>query len=310
MLGLTGLHAGAVAAVPRTVGMVPFRAINAPVIEGFKAALREQGFIEGRDIQFEELPPTADLKQLEAALPELLARKPALLFVVTTPASQVVVRRAAPARVPVIFSPISDPVAAGLVPRLKRPGGGASGVRLSPTNGMRLALLLRAAPQARRIYLPYTRDDASALATLEQVRAVARELGAELLLRPLAADAPTTAATQQIPAEAQAIFLPQDSRLEASIDDFVAAARQRGLPLSAPSLWQVERGALISYGFDLHDCGRQAGRMAAQVLAGKDAGELPIETAQNRLWLNLRTARELGLELPEALLHQAQRIVR
>ncbi|MGA8863561.1 MAG: ABC transporter substrate-binding protein [Gallionella sp.] len=291
------------------VGIVPFRSINLQAVEGFKAALREQGFVEGRSIRYEEIAPNGDLKELEATLPTLLAKRPRLIFVVTTPASQVVVRLASAARIPVIFSPISDPLAAGLVQELRHPGGYATGVRLSPTNGMRLAFLLKAAPKVRRVYFPYSISDESAKATLAQVRAVAGELGIELLLRPIQDNSPVTEATTRIPANADAIFIPQDSRLEAHIDDFVAVARERKLPLSVPSVWQVEHGGLISYGFDLQDAGNQAGRMAAEVLGGEQPGNLPVETAENHLWLNVHTAHEIGLEFTEALLKQARRII-
>ena len=300
---------GAQAADVSLVGIVPFRSINTPAVEGFKAALREQGFVEGRDIRYEEIAPSGDLKELEATLPALLAKRPRLIFVVTTPASQVVVRLAGAARIPVVFAPISDPIAAGLVPDLRHPGGYATGVRLSPTNGMRLAFLLKAAPKTHRVYFPYSTSDVSAKATLEQVRAVASDLGVELLLRPLPDNSPVSDAATQIPAGAEAIFIPQDSRLEAHIDDFVAVAKERKLPLSVPSVWQVEHGGLISYGFDLRDAGRQAGRMAAEVLEGEQPGDLPVETTENQLWLNVRTAHEIGLEFTEALLKQAHRII-
>jgi putative tryptophan/tyrosine transport system substrate-binding protein len=300
---------GAQAADMSLVGIVPFRSINTPAVEGFKNALREQGFVEGRNIRYEEIAPSGDLKELEATLPTLLAKQPRLIFVVTTPASQVVVRLASAAKVPVVFAPISDPLAAGLVPDLRHPGGYATGVRLSPTNGMRLAFLLKAAPKIHRVYFPYSTSDVSAKATLEQVRAVASDLGVELLLHPLPDNSPVSDATTQIPAGAEAIFIPQDSRLEARIDDFVAVARERKLPLSVPSVWQVEHGGLISYGFDLRDAGRQAGRMAAEVLEGEQPGDLPVETTENQLWLNMRAAHEIGLDITEALLKQARRII-
>jgi putative ABC transport system substrate-binding protein len=309
LLGLICTCFGAQAQDMALVGIVPFRSINTPAVEGFKESLGKQGFVESRNIRYEEIAPSGDLKELEATLPALLAKRPQLIFVVTTPASQVVVRLAGAARIPVIFAPISDPLAAGLVPDLRHPGGYATGVRLSPTNGMRLALLLKVAPKVRRVYFPYTTNDVSAKATLEQVRAVASELGVELLLRPLPDNSPVSDATTQIPAGAQAIFIPQDSRLEARIDDFVAVARERKLPLSVPSVWQVEHGGLISYGFDLRDAGRQAGRMAAEVLGGDLPGDLPVETAENHLWLNMRAAHEIGLELTGALLQQARRII-
>jgi putative ABC transport system substrate-binding protein len=118
------------------------------------------------------------------------------------------------------------------------------------------------------------------------------------------------AALANLPATVEAIFLPRDSTVEAQIAQFTAIARQRGLPIAAPSLSQVQAGALFSYGFIHHEIGRQAARLAAEILGGTPPGELPVEMAESYLAINLRTARAIGLEIPDAILLQAERIIR
>ena len=107
-----------------------------------------------------------------------------------------------------------------------------------------------------------------------------------------------------------AIFLPNDSRIEGQIDLFVASALKRRLPLCPPSGIQVESGALMTYGFNHRSIGEQAGRLAAESLQGTKAGDLPVEIASNILIVYRRTAQAIGLKIDDASLRQARQVIR
>lgn len=292
------------------IGLVPFTAVNDRVIEGFKQALAEQGWEEGRNVEYRSLPADGQIAGLEERLSELLAWKPNLVLAMSTPPSQAAYRATKASGTPLIFAPVSDPLAAGIVSNLARPGEHATGVRLLPSNGVRLEALANLVPKARNYYVPYSREDKSALATLAQIEPAARSLGIRLLLQPVDSLADIERAAQEIPAQADAIFLPQDSRIEGKATLYVAAAQARRLPLSAPSALQVEQGALMTFGFEHRAIGRQAARMADMVLRGAVPGNVPVETAENKLYLNLQAARAIGLSPDDAILRQAQILVR
>lgn len=292
------------------IGLVPFTAVNDRVVEGFKQALAERGWEEGRNVEYRSLPADGQVASLEARLTELLAWQPHLVLAMSTPPSQAAYRATKASGTPLVFAPVSDPLAAGIVTSLARPGEHATGVRLLPSNGVRLELLAGLAPQARSYYVPYSREDKSALATLAQIEPAARTLGIRLLLQPVDSPADIERAAQQIPPQAEAVFLPQDSRIEGRIALFVAAAQARRLPLSALSALTVEQGALMSFGFEHHAIGRQAARLADSILRGAAPGNLPVETAENKLYLNLQAARAIGLTLEDAVLRQAQILIR
>jgi putative ABC transport system substrate-binding protein len=292
------------------IGLVPFTAVNDRVIEGFKQGLAERGWEEGRNVTFRSLPADGQIAPLEGRLSELLAWKPHLVLAMSTPTSQAAYRATRASATPLVFAPVSDPLAAGIVTSLAHPGEHATGVRLLPSNGLRLEALARMVPQARSYYVPYSQADKSALATLAQIEPAARALGIRLLLQPVDELADIERAAQQIPAQADAVFLPQDSRIEGMIELFVASARARRLPLSAPSALQVEQGALMTFGFDHRAIGRQAARLADDILRGTPPGKLPVETAENGLHINLRTAREIGLVVDDAMTRQAQVLLR
>lgn len=295
------------------IGLVPFAPINERTVEGFKAGLAEAGFNEGREVEFRSLPTDGDLEKLPGRLAELLNWRPKLIFVSSTPPAQVVARavagmdEAAPA---VVFGPVSDPVDAGIVKDPRRPGGRVTGVRLAVSSGLRLEWLLRLAPTVRHVYVPYTAGDKSASVSLEQIRAAAQQKGVALIERPLQDSAEIEAAAREIPASAQAIMLPQDARVESKVKLFVAAAGARRIPLSAPSSIQVEEGALTSFGHEHRAIGRQAARLAAEILRGANPGDLPVETSESRLAISLPAAQAIGLAIDDALLRQAQLVIR
>ncbi|MDO8958529.1 MAG: ABC transporter substrate-binding protein, partial [Rhodocyclaceae bacterium] len=240
-----------------------------------------------------------------------LAKNPDLFLVSSTPATQAVKRLTeANRKPPVVFAPVNDPLGAGIVADLRHPGGHITGIRLPLGDDLRLQWLVRIAPQVKRVFLPYTADDKSALTSVQQATEAAARLGLELVKHPIPAGSTVSAAIAAMPANVGAIFLPRDSRVEAAIAEFVAVAEARRLPITAPSRMQVEAGALFSYGFVHDDIGRQAARLADQILKGIPAGDLPVEMAESSLSINLVTARKLGIFIPDNILLHAEHVIR
>lgn len=295
---------------PVRIGLVPFTSVNDRVVEGAQQALAELGWKVGERVEFRSLPADGQLDQLDARLAELMAWRPHLVLAMSTAPVEIAYRATKPSATPLVFAPVSDPLAAGIVTSLAHPGEHTTGIRLLPSNGLRLEYLVRMVPGARAIYVPHMPSDKSSQATLAQIEPAVRALGVRLVLKAVESMEDIERAARDIPPGVDAIFLPQEGRIGSRIDLFVASALARRLPLSAPSVLHVEQGALMSYGFDHHAIGRQAGRLMADILAGASAGDLPVETADNRLHINLRTAQAIGLTVDDALLRQAKGIIR
>lgn len=295
---------------PLTVALVQLTAVDSQTVAGFKAGMAAAGFRAGEKIVYLDPGPAGGIERLDAIILDLLSKKPDLFMVSSTPASQAVRRLTEGKGIPVVFAPVNDPIAAGIVDDLKHPGGQITGIRLPTGDDLRLQWLREIAPTARRVFVPYTAKDKSAQTTLELIVRVAPGLGLELLPRPVLGEAGVKAALAALPAGVDAIFLPRDSSVESHIDLFVAEAKARRIPLCAPSLTQVKAGALFSYGFVHQDIGRQAARLAEQILKGMKPGDLPVEMAESVLSLNLATARQIGLEIPDPILLQAEQVIR
>lgn len=296
---------------PRLVALIQLTAVDNETMAGFKEGMAKLGYREGQDVHYLATGPIGQVERLDETIRAILQEKPDLIFVSSTPATQAVKRQtAAQGNPPVVFGPVNDPLAAGIIGDLRRPGGHITGIRLPTGDDLRLQWLQRIAPGVKRVYLPYSADDKSAQASVEQAAAAARQLGIALQAQPVTGPADMAAVLAACPANADAIFIPRDSRIEAGIAEFVAFADQRHLPVAAPSLTQTRAGALFSYGFVHRDIGHQAAQLANQIFLGAHPGDLPVEMAENRLAVNLLTARRIGRNVPEDVLLQAEYIVR
>lgn len=298
---------------PRTIAVVQLTSVDDATVSGFRAAMSGLGYREGIDVSYLSTGAVGDIERLDDVIRLHLAKNPDLVLVSSTPATQAVMRLTQVGRQPaVVFAPVNDPLSAGIVADLRHPGGHITGIRLPTGDDLRLKWLLRIAPGVKRVFMPYTADDESANLSVQQAAAAATALGVSLV--PYAVTqrgtAGVAAAIAAMPRDADAIFLPRDSRIEAQIAAFAALADRRRLPLAAPSLTQTQAGALFSYGFVHRDIGRQAARLADQIFKGRAAGDLPIEMAENQLAINLATARRIGIAIPDDVLRQAEYLVR
>ncbi|MBI2276680.1 MAG: ABC transporter substrate-binding protein [Dechloromonas sp.] len=295
---------------PRRIAMLQLTAVDNDTVLGFQETMTTLGYREGIEVEYLSAGPVGSTERLENVIRDYLKKNPDLFFVSSTPATQTVKRLTEERRQPpVIFAPVNDPLGSGIVADLRHPGGHMTGVRLPLGDDLRLQWLVRIVPGAKRIYLPYTADDKSARASLQQASEAASKLGVTLLPHAVAGN-DMAAAMAALPMNVDAIFLPRDSRIEAAIAEFVALAEKRRLPISAPSLTQVQAGALFSYGFVHRDIGRQAARLADQILRGTPAGDLPVEMAESRLAINLAAASRIGITIPDDIVLQAEYVIR
>jgi putative ABC transport system substrate-binding protein len=118
------------------------------------------------------------------------------------------------------------------------------------------------------------------------------------------------AALSKTPDDTDAIFILASATFEANIDKFVYVANDRKLPLAAPATANVQEGALTSFGHDNFPLGQQASRLAIQILRGANPADLPIESADLFVSINLKTAETIGLDIPDSIIRQANIIVR
>ncbi|GFK93356.1 hypothetical protein NNJEOMEG_01188 [Fundidesulfovibrio magnetotacticus] len=293
-----------------TVGILQHTANNASTVAGFKAELAKLDRKEGMNLTFVEPPPAATAADLKERMAEILAQKPDLVFASPTLAALTAREATRESGPPVVFAPVNDPVSSKVVETLHRPESNLTGVRLAPSEGRRLQELLELAPGARRVFVPYNPDDPSARASMEQLVDSARVLGVEIMALSISDTTDLFANGGLVPARAQAVFMPREGLVMSRFREFIALAEARRIPLSTPRMEQVREGVLTGYGFVGEELGRQAAAMANQILNGTPVSGMPVETAQDYLFINLAAARRIGLHVPDGFLDRAQYVFR
>ena len=284
-------------------------AANHPTVEGLKAGLRALGLEEGRevtfDIRFTEGNPQATLTAASA----LVEAGVHLLFTSNEAATQAA--KAATRKIPIVFTLVGDPVAAGIVAKLAQPGGNLTGVSSLTTELVpkRLEAIKALIPSIRRVWAIYYADDPSSAAAVRRAEEAAARLGLVVVRRPVRTPLELERAFQEIrPGDA---LLPPDIAtmdIPAAILEVSLASR---IPAVFPaSLW-VGHGGFVSYGADYQAQGVQAARLVAKILQGARPRDLPVEGADKiDLAVNLKTAALLGVTVPRKVLLRADMLRR
>jgi putative tryptophan/tyrosine transport system substrate-binding protein len=163
-------------------------------------------------------------------------------------------------------------------------------------------------PQATKIYVPYHPEDEVSLTSIKPLPEVAFQLGIELIRDEVRTPAEALATIQRMPTDAALFFVPAPS-LE-PISTLIEAATKRGITVGSTNNSHLQAGALVTYGASLSAMGAQAARMADQILKGAKPADLPVETAEFFLNINLKTAKAIGRDIPDAILTQANTVIR
>ncbi len=288
-----------------TIGVINFSPAAEPAYEGFRQGMEELGYGEGKHIRYLYRGHIADKQELAVEGKRLLAQKVDLIFSMSTPASVVAKEVTADAKTPVVFGPVSNPVASGLVTNLKHPGGNLTGVTFSMQEPKRLEFLQAIMPSIQRICFPYNSKDKSPTLNLERLRPIARKLGVELVPIPLHNHQEIDTFLAHFPGGFDAIYLPTDSLMASRTSDFAHIALAHKIPLSPPQREGVEAGGLVSYGFSIFEVGRQAARLADQIFRGISPADLPVEVTEFKATINQTTAKKINITISDSILRQA-----
>jgi putative tryptophan/tyrosine transport system substrate-binding protein len=291
-----------------TVGLLNLSPLLDSYLAAFRNRMKELGYVEGETVRYVYAGPTGTVDKLKPAAEALLSPDIDLVVVITTPAVVAMKQAAANTNKQIIFMNIFDPVGAGIVSNMSRPGGNMTGIRSGGAETKRLEWFVRVAPHIKKLYAPYTPNDDSSRLARELGVKNAQKLGVEFLFKEVNTTDEIIAAAKSVPPEADAIYILPDSRVAAQIDAFIKTSLARKLPMSAFNADSVTNGTLISYNFDPIASGQQAARMADQFFKGVKTGDLPVETTEFFLSINLAAAQRLGLNISDSILSQADYI--
>jgi len=281
-----------------------------PILEGFKAGMEEAGYVEGDNIVYLYDGPAPSPEALDGVLENLKNEDVDLVLSFGTLATLKAKEILAGTDIPIVFGPVTDPVASGIVTSVLNPGGNITGIMTGNPAPKRLEWFLKIDPEIKRLYSFNQSDDNSAVQSLAAVKEIASKFGVEFVIRDANTSEELTTALDEMPEDIDAIFLPASAFFERNNGLFVSFANEHKLPLSAPATANVRDGALTSLGHDNIPLGRQAAGLAHQILGGIKPADLPVESAELFLSVNLNTANTIGILVPNQVLDAAHVIVR
>jgi putative tryptophan/tyrosine transport system substrate-binding protein len=293
-----------------TIGVINLAPTLEGVLTGFKQGMTELGYIEGENVTYVYPGAAQSIDKLDGIAQDLVNAKVDLILSITTPATQAAQKATADNNIPVVFGVLTDPVGAGVVASLTHPGGNITGVTFGPQETQRLAWLTKIAPDVKRVYVIYNSNDNSAKLALKTATETGDKLGLEIIAREANTPEEIDAVLADLPEDADAIYILPDGQTEAKLADILAVANARNLPTSVANVDLVKDGPLYSYAMKLGPIGAQTAGLADQILKGIKPADLPVETSEFFLAINLKTAQAIGLTISDNILSQADTIYR
>jgi putative ABC transport system substrate-binding protein len=309
------LAAGAQQSAIPVIGFLSIRSAgtDAQFLVSFRQALSEAGFVEGRNVAVEYRYAEGHFDRLPALAADLV-RRPVALIVATggTPAS--LAAKAATATIPIVFTTGDDPIKAGLVHSLNRPEGNLTGVTTSfgEAAPKRLGLLREILPKAAIIgVLVNPNDSIAANSEASDMRTAARSVGQRIEILQAGTERDIdTAFARLIDMGGAALLVAPNSLFVTQANQLVALAAGHAIPTLYWRREFVEAGGLMSYGSNLADALRVAGVYAGRILRGAKPADLPVQQPTKfELVINLKTAKALGLTIPETFLTRADEVI-
>lgn len=298
----------------RVIGMliIRSRADAGPEHAAFAEGLREGGFVEGENLRIESRYADYDYRKLDLLAENLVHAKVEVIYAPTPwPAYAA---QAATKSIPIVFSGINDPVGNKLVQSLGRPGGNLTGASEANAEltAKRMQLMRELFPGEGRLGVIYDEDSAKAcVLELQDIRSAGRQLGVDVLRLPYTEKAELADAFKKARrANVVALLIPTTYETRRYGGELAQQSASSRIPMIHSDSEAVDAGGLMSYGPAREWGGRRAGNYVARVLKGAKPADMPVEQpTRYELVVNLKTAKALGIRIPQSILLRADRVI-
>ncbi len=279
-------------------------------VAAFVQRLRELGWIEGRNVAIEYRWAEGRTERMAEIAAEFVRLK--VDVIVTSGTPTIVAAKQATSVIPIVFATAGDPVGAGLVASLARPGGNVTGLSLQQAElaGKRLELLREVVPGLRRLAILANIGNPLAVLEKAEIQAAAQTLGLKITTLEIQRAEDIAPAFQVLKGRAEALYIPSDPLINSNRVRINTLALGARLPTLYAVRENVEAGGLMSYGPNRLDLYRRAADYVDKILRGAKPGDIPVEQPTKfDLVFNLTTAKALGLTIPDSFLLRADEVI-
>ena len=277
--------------------------------QGFLQNLPKYGYVEGKNTTLFKCE-TKDKAAIEKFIKDMVNQKVDLIFTMTTPATKMAKEITKGTGIPVVFI-LYDAIGSGVVENLLHPGATLPGAQLRGSTPKSLEKLLEIAPNAKHILTPICFDTGAANRSLEDLRNATEQLGMQLTVAEVKTLDGIYAAMDAMAKDIDAIFIVHTWLVGTNLEPVIDAAKKRRIPVFSAGHVHFDNGLLFSYGPRNEETGMQIARLADYILKdGVSPADIPVETSDFFLGINMKTATASGIEIPYNMLQQADFIAR
>lgn len=278
--------------------------------QGIVDELAEQGFHDGKEIIIEHEIAQGDASIAAQIAKKFVGKKPAVMVGISTPSAQTLVA-AAHDRFPIVFTAVTDPIAARLVDNPERPGKNITGVSDAVPLAQNVDMIVSILPAVKRIGTVYNPGETNSTAANQELEKALTAKGMSLIKAPASKSGEVLDAARSLVGKVDAVFITLDNTAVSAFSSIVKTAETNKLPLFAADTASVAQGAIAALGFSYNDIGRATGKQIAAILTGTKAGNIPVKSLDDpALYLNPEAAKRMGVALPEAVRDRAAKIVK
>ncbi|AZR94841.1 ABC transporter substrate-binding protein [Bordetella trematum] len=305
------LAAGGVMAQQKSVAVtaiVEHPALDA-VRDGVKEGLKQSGFTVDKNLKWQYQSAQGNTGTAAQIARKFVGDNPDAIVAIATPSAQAVV--AATKTVPVVYSAVTDPVAAQLVPSMGPSGTNVTGVSDLLALDKQIELIKKVVPDAKRVGMVYNPGEANSVVVVKQLQELLPKAGMTLVEAAAPRTVDVAAAARSLIGKVDVIYTNTDNNVVSAYESLVKVGNDAKIPLIASDTDSVKRGAIAALGINYHDLGVQTGKLVGRILKGEKPGELASETSTKlELFVNPGAAAKQGVTLPEALIKSATEVVK
>ena len=274
------------------------------IYEGTVASLAEQGFVDGENITIDYQNAQNDATNQQTICQKFVSNNYDLIIAIATPAAQTAAGRTQD--IPIVFAAVTDPVAAGLVDDLNHPGGNVTGTSDAVSASAIMDLAREVQPELKTVGALYNTGETNSVSVIGDLKAYAEENGLEVIEATMTNSSEVQQAVTSLMGKVDAVFSPIDNTVASAMPLVAKTAIASGIPVYVGADSMVQDGGFATCGIDYAILGEETGKMAARILNGEAAGEIPVMTMKDySVYLNDETAAAIELEVPQSVLDRA-----
>ena len=279
------------------------------VRDGVQAALKEAGYESGKNLKWHYQSAQGNTGTAAQIARKFVGDKPDAIVAIATPSAQAVV--AATKTVPVVFSAVTDPVAAKLVPSWEASGTNVTGVSDLLALDKQMDLVKQVVPDAKRVGMVYNPGEANSVVVVKELQKLLPTMGMTLVEAAAPRSVDVSSAARSLVGKVDVLYTSTDNNVVSAYEALVKVGQDAKIPLVASDTDSVKRGAVAAYGINYRDLGEQTGRVVARILKGEAPGSIKPEVSTKlELFVNPAAAQKQGIELSEALIKSAAEVVK